>query len=512
MDISIKLSPSVISSLREDEIFVFGSNLAGRHAGGSARTAFRRFGAQWGVGVGLQGQSYAIPTMHGGVEAIRPYVEQFIDFARSHRHLTFLVTRIGCGIAGFKDEEMAPLFKDAIWEENIHLPAEFARCILDAHSMKDGIGEERCEDCRDGIDPVALASDYSLRRAVEDKIRGSLIGGAVGDALGYPVEFVNSFEAIQRKYGPRGITSYDLNYSWLAHEGKVDTAQITDDTQMTLYTCEGIIEAVKHHRSLLDSIRQAYLAWLGPQIGQFIKHDYHSRLLSIPEFNQRRAPGNTCISALLSIHHGHAPANNSKGCGGVMRVAPIGIIGALRGWQLSDTAYFAGKVAEITHLHPMSTYSSAVMAVIVQRCIQTRREMTKSDFLAVIHEALQVAIALYGERAHYMTEFIDKINQAVMLHTRPLVDWDAIERHLGGGWIAEEALAIALFSVLRHFNDFSACMVSAVNHGGDSDSTGAIAGNILGAIIGYDRIPQEWKARLQHRDLLLEFSLRMLMV
>lgn len=124
-----QFSPSIIKTLRDNEIFVFGSNLAGRHAGGAARVAYNRFGAEWGVGVGLQGQSYAIPTMHGGVEVIKPYVDQFIDFARSNRRLTFLVTRIGCGIAGFKDEEIAPLFKDAIDEDNILLPEQFVRCI-----------------------------------------------------------------------------------------------------------------------------------------------------------------------------------------------------------------------------------------------------------------------------------------------------------------------------------------------------------------------------------------------
>lgn len=124
-----RFTPSNISTLNPSEVFVFGSNLAGHHAGGAARTAYRRFGATWGVGVGLEGQSYAIPTMHGGVDAIKPYVDQFIDFARANRHLTFLVTRIGCGIAGFDDKDIAPLFKGAINDENICLPEQFVRCI-----------------------------------------------------------------------------------------------------------------------------------------------------------------------------------------------------------------------------------------------------------------------------------------------------------------------------------------------------------------------------------------------
>lgn len=118
-----------IIRLEPNEIFVFGSNLAGAHGGGAARIALDCFGAVWGQGVGLQGQSYAIPTMQGGVETIKPYVDEFIDFARQHPELKFLVTRIGCGIAGFRDEEIAPLFTAAIEVENIILPKEFVEAI-----------------------------------------------------------------------------------------------------------------------------------------------------------------------------------------------------------------------------------------------------------------------------------------------------------------------------------------------------------------------------------------------
>jgi hypothetical protein len=112
----------LIEALAPNEVFVFGSNLGGFHAGGAARAALNRFGAVWGQGVGLQGQSYAIPTMQGGVETIKPYVDEFIQFAQQHPDLTFLVTRIGCGIAGFTDEEIAPLFEDAHLVANIVLP------------------------------------------------------------------------------------------------------------------------------------------------------------------------------------------------------------------------------------------------------------------------------------------------------------------------------------------------------------------------------------------------------
>lgn len=121
----MRISPRHIDRLCADEIFVFGSNLAGMHAGGAARLAWQKFGAVWGQGVGLQGQSYAIPTMQGGVETIRPYVEEFVGFAKRHPQLRFLVTEIGCGIAGFTPREIAPLFETARAVENICLPERF---------------------------------------------------------------------------------------------------------------------------------------------------------------------------------------------------------------------------------------------------------------------------------------------------------------------------------------------------------------------------------------------------
>lgn len=124
-----RISPRWIDSLEENEIFVFGSNLQGMHGGGAARVAHEKFGAIWGEGIGLQGQSYAIPTMHGGVDVIAPYVNDFIAFAKEHPELKFLVTEIGCGIAGFRISEMAPLFKEALKMENIYLPERFIEVL-----------------------------------------------------------------------------------------------------------------------------------------------------------------------------------------------------------------------------------------------------------------------------------------------------------------------------------------------------------------------------------------------
>lgn len=120
-----RITPEMITRLEKNEIFVFGSNLSGMHGGGAAYVAFKKFGARMGQGVGLQGQSYGIPTMQGGVETIAPYVDEFIVFARQHPELRFLVTRIGCGIAGFDASEIAPLFAEARDVENITLPRDF---------------------------------------------------------------------------------------------------------------------------------------------------------------------------------------------------------------------------------------------------------------------------------------------------------------------------------------------------------------------------------------------------
>ena len=122
-------TPDNISELKEDEVFVFGSNLEGMHGGGAAFAAWKKFGAVMGCGVGLRGQSYAIPTMQGGVETIEPYVSSFIAFAKEHSELFFYVTRIGCGIAGFRDKEIAPLFSEAVVLENVCLPESFAKFL-----------------------------------------------------------------------------------------------------------------------------------------------------------------------------------------------------------------------------------------------------------------------------------------------------------------------------------------------------------------------------------------------
>lgn len=186
-----------------------------------------------------------------------------------------------------------------------------------------------------------------------------------------------------------------------------------------------------------------------------------------------------------------------------MRVAPIGLYGATHGWSLEETAKLAGEVAELTHLHPLSTYPSAALAVIVQLCVLEDEKIDANHFESIIGKSLEVVSGVYGADAPAMENFQKLIRKVPQLEDNLLRDWEIIENGLGGGWVAEETLAIAVFSVMRHIDDFNACMICAVNHGGDSDSTGAVAGNIIGAIIGYDAIPDKFTKSIQLKELLI---------
>ena len=339
------------------------------------------------------------------------------------------------------------------------------------------------------------------KQQLQNKIRGSITGGAIGDALGYPIEFVYSFNDICARYGKEGITEFDMSYPWLESEEK--KALFSDDTQMTLYTAEGLLEAERNGKPIAPTVCNAYLAWYAHQAGRKVKISYQSKLSKIEELNQNRAPGNTCLSALAAIHAGKEPQNASKGCGGIMRVAPVGLYGAAHDWSPADTARLAGELAELTHLHPLSTYSSATLAVIVQLCASSEDAVDKEMFKGIVDKSLKIVSDVYGADAAAMDEFRKIVGNAMSLEDDPQSDWQIIEDRIGEGWVAEETLAIALFSTLRHVDDFSGCLISAVNHGGDSDSTGAVAGNIIGAILGDDAIPGKFKKEIQLRDLLL---------
>lgn len=340
---------------------------------------------------------------------------------------------------------------------------------------------------------------------LRDRIRGSFVGGACGDALGYPVEFIFSSDDIKAKYGQDGICAYDTQYVWLDENQESGIALVSDDTQMSLYTAEALIESEQRGSDLPVAICNAYLAWFAGQSGKKVKLPYKSTLADIAELNRRRAPGNTCLSALQAIFNGKRPSNCSKGCGGVMRVAPIGLYAAAHNMSAEWCARTAGEAAEITHLHPLSTYSSAALAVIVQSCVQ-QENIDSLTFKNIVGESIEVVKATYGHTAPWISEFENIINKSIALADCELSDAETIETLIGEGWVAEETLAIALFSVIRHINDFGACIICAVNHGGDSDSTGAVAGNIAGAICGYNAIPEKFTTTLQFRDTILNIA------
>lgn len=354
------------------------------------------------------------------------------------------------------------------------------------------------------MDSLHLISDDRIN----DKARGCIVGGAIGDALGYPVEFIPSFEEIALRYGDDGITEFDLEFGNL-HGHHKPSAVFSDDTQMTLYTMEGMTASLLHELPLIPTVCNAYVVWWSGQMAKKVKISYESNLSRIVELNQRRAPGNTCMSALQAIHNGKEPANLSKGCGGVMRVAPFGLYGAVKGLVPTETGRIAGEAAELTHLHPLSTYSSAMLAILIQLSI-TGTVTDLVSFNQTLSESLETVEKIYGSEAPHMDEFKAIIRKASNLSSNELRDWEIIENGLGEGWVAEEALAISIFSVLRHFHNIEDCLVCAVNHGGDSDSTGAITGNIIGAIHGYDSIPDKFKGELQILDVLLEQTDRFL--
>lgn len=467
-------TPDYIQKLEDDEIFVFGSNQQGQHTGGAARCALIHFGAIMGMGQGRQGQCYAIPTIGCKLEDVAREIRTFVDFARNHADKTFLVTRIGCGMAGYTPEDIAPLLRCALGVPNIVLPKDFAD-ILE-------VGKPR--------------EKYYL-----DLIKGSIVGGAAGDALGYAVEFMRLDDIID-EYGQRGIVKYRIR------EG--DVALFSDDTQMTLFTANGMLNALgKSRQEMLESVKRAYLEWYGTQAGRNDNTPSECWIAKLPLMNHRRAPGGTCMGALHDINHGREADNFSKGCGGVMRTAPVALVGAATGMSIDDVCWLAAESARLTHKHPFGYLPSLVDAYIIYYSVINPVRPVAADVERWLAESFAVARRLYGNECPSAVQNLKaKVEEYMeIIHDSSLDDRAAIRR-IGEGWVGEEAFGIALCSVLRHFDDFAAAMVMSVNHDGDSDSTGSITGNMLGALMGYSNIPPEFKQNLEGHDLLLDMSNR----
>ena len=340
---------------------------------------------------------------------------------------------------------------------------------------------------------------------LQDRIRGSLIGGAIGDALGYPVEFIYSFGEIQQRYGERGITRLDTRQHWLDETEQVGKAVVSDDTQMTLFTANGLLNAKRLGMPGTVGVCRAYIEWYLTQIGMKSPKFRDCWISDVPALNHRRAPGNTCMSALDSIYRGKEPMNSSKGCGGVMRVAPIPLYAAVNDRINIETAdRLAGDAAEITHQHPLGFIPAALMAHIIYR-LATDESPSRESVEGYINEGLDEMNALYPGCSDSVRSLRAMVARAVALSKCGISDVESIGQ-IGEGWIGDEALAIALYCALKHFDSFEEAMIASVNHGGDSDSTGAVTGNILGAAVGYEAIPQFFKDDLEMHDLILHVA------
>lgn len=326
---------------------------------------------------------------------------------------------------------------------------------------------------------------------------GCLLGGAVGDALGAPVEFMSRFD-ISRRFGPSGITQYVAAYG--------GRGKITDDTQMTLFTAEGLLRGwvrgcLKGITNYSGVVAHAYLRWLQtqgeqPSYSMHMDKDEYGWLFQQLPLHNRRAPGNTCLSALRAMRVLGDPArNDSKGCGGVMRMAPVGLFFWRLGGRASlPQAFRLGtELAALTHGNPTGALAGGVFAVLILAVI---------DGMPLKEAVAEAKVLLRQERSH--GETLHALEKAEMLASSGLPHDKAIAA-LGLGWIAEEALAISIYCALVA-PDFRQGVVLAVNHDGDSDSTGAMTGNLLGAMWGKNEIPAEWLDELELRDVISELA------
>lgn len=306
----------------------------------------------------------------------------------------------------------------------------------------------------------------------EDRRRGCLLGGAIGDAVGAPLEFLR-LDEIEMPTGPLAFT---------------------DDTQMTVFTAEGLIRALVRflERGIVHApsvVWRAYRRWLVTQ-GVDVEDTPDGWLVSERVLHERRAPGATCLAALRGGEMGtmEEPVNSSKGCGGVMRVAPAGLIGA------NDPFSLGCELAALTHGHPSGYLAGGAFAVMIASLVEG------ASMPAAVQAGL---VATRG--APESDEVVAALERAVSAAGREPVTPGTIE-WLGGGWVAEEALAISVFCALTA-KDFRSGVLAAVTHSGDSDSTGAMTGNLLGALLGVEGLPRDWLERLRGREVVEQVAL-----
>lgn len=425
----------------------------------------------------------------------------------------------GCGAFGNDAAVISDLFYKALKElryngrgqKDLFRTIDFA--VLDRTKDQYNFREFRRNFTHDNFyrEENKRAEDEVMERIRErevhlDQIRGCFVGGAAGDALGYAIEFSGEDEIFSR-YGKAGITEYAIDRL----EGK---AVISDDTQMTLFTANGLLIGdtrgnLRGIRGLpRDYVAKAYLDWLSTQEMSFEEVQKEGGgvlcwLSDVPQLYRRRAPGMTCLSALKqeprADDYTKAHINSSKGCGGVMRVAPVALNYDFRDIQRVDME--AAQIAAITHGHSLGYMPAAVLVHIINRIVFPKKEMTLKE---IVREAEETAEDMFKGDKH-LRELTDLINLAVELSENDGSDLDNIHK-LGEGWVAEETLAISIYCALKYQDDFSAGIIAAVNHKGDSDSTGAVTGNILGALLGYEAIEEKWKTDLELLDVILEMA------
>lgn len=331
-------------------------------------------------------------------------------------------------------------------------------------------------------------------RRDQDHYEGCLLGGALGDTLGAAVEFIN-YQQILYRYGPKGIQK--------PLPGESGLFEITDDTQMTLFTAEGLLRARVAQSAgpgadIGRIVHHAYLRWLHTQ-GEDNPHfaatyGYDSDdgfLIQQYELFRQRSPGVTCTSAMMSSEIGTLTTrlNNSKGCGAVMRAAPVGMI------DLGvDPFILSCEIAALTHGHIDGILSAGVLAYLIRLILDGQE----------LEEAVQQALIPLQEQEN-SAGLCRRINEAVDLAHSDLPVLTCYKK-LGEGWVGDEALAIAIYCALKSPHEFAPGVILAVNHSGDSDSTGAICGNILGAYLGRAALPQDWLAQLELGPVIAEIG------
>ena len=357
--------------------------------------------------------------------------------------------------------------------------------------------QEQIDFVRQFVESCKQREEY-MRLRTKDRIRGSMMAGAAGDALGYTVEFM-SRRSIIEQYGSKGITKFDLT-----SDGK---ALVSDDTQMTLFTACGMLMGVTrgYMRGVGGQpekyVDGAYLDWYYTQTGRkknMQTHDFHyTWLRDLPELAHRRAPGNTCLSACESLLQGKKVQNHSKGCGGIMRVAPMALL--MAGYWSRNKSFYnvqqmdeaGAEVAAVTHKHPLAFLPSAMLTHLIYRVIRMEENEIKANIADIALETINVFDNIYkGEYEEDKRSLSNLTRMAVKLATNSKSDAENI-RMLGEGWTGDEAWAIALYCVVRHIGSIEDAIIAAVNHDGDSDSTGAVCGNIMGAIYGYEAMKQK---------------------